>query len=121
MHWKNITRSAKQKGDRSSRGGTGASWGYKLKRGDNEIKTPELYSTQSSVIIYMRKEAEKAWIYEYIYEYACNAGDTVSIIGSGSSPEGGNGNKLQYSCLENFMNTAVWQARSMKPQRVLHD
>ena len=80
--------------------------GYKLKRGDNGIKNPEFYSTPSSVIIYMRKEAEKAWT----YEYACNAGDTGSITGSGRSPEGGNGNPLQYCCLENFMNTGVWQA-----------
>ena len=35
-----------------------------------------------------------------------NAGDTgdkVSIPGSGRSPGVGNGNLLQYSCLENFM------------------
>ena len=30
-----------------------------------------------------------------------NAGDVGSIPGSGRSPEGGNGNPLQYSCLEN--------------------
>ena len=36
----------------------------------------------------------------------CNAGDTgdaVSIPGSGRSPGVGNGNPLQYSCLENSM------------------
>ena len=35
---------------------------------------------------------------------ACNAGDSGdlgSIPGSGRSPGGGNGNPLQYSCLEN--------------------
>ena len=32
-----------------------------------------------------------------------NAGDTGSIPGSGRSPGGGNGNLLQYSCLENPM------------------
>ena len=36
-------------------------------------------------------------------ESACNAGDLVSIPGSGRSPGQGNGNPLQYSCLENFM------------------
>ena len=30
-----------------------------------------------------------------------NAGDAGSIPGSGRSPGGGNGNPLQYSCLEN--------------------
>ena len=39
-------------------------------------------------------------------ESACSsgaAGDTGSIRGSGRSPGGGNGNLLQYSCLENPM------------------
>ena len=31
-----------------------------------------------------------------------------SILGSGRSPEEGNGNPLQYSCLENSMNRGVW-------------
>ena len=34
-------------------------------------------------------------------ESACNAGDVGSISGSGRSPGGRNGNRLQYSCLEN--------------------
>ena len=34
-------------------------------------------------------------------ESACNAGDPVSIPESGRSPGEGNGNPLQYSCLEN--------------------
>ena len=34
-------------------------------------------------------------------ESACSAGDTGSIPGSGRSPRDGNGNLLQYSCLEN--------------------
>ena len=34
-------------------------------------------------------------------EFATSAGDLGSIPGSGSSPEGGYGNPLQYSCLEN--------------------
>ena len=32
-----------------------------------------------------------------------NAVDSGSIPGSGRSPEEGNGNSLQYSCLENIM------------------
>ena len=42
-------------------------------------------------------------------ESACNA-ETGSIPGSGRSPRGGNGNTLQYSCLENLMNRGAWQA-----------
>ena len=34
---------------------------------------------------------------------ACSAGDPGSIPESGRSPEEGNGNPLQYSCLENPM------------------
>ena len=37
------------------------------------------------------------------------AGDAGSIPGSGRSPGEGNGNPLQYSCLENPMDRA-WQA-----------
>ena len=38
---------------------------------------------------------------------ACNAGDLGSIPGLGSSPGEGNGNPLQYSCLENPMDRGV--------------
>ena len=36
-----------------------------------------------------------------VKESSCNAGDLGSIPGSGRSPGEGNGNPLQYSCLEN--------------------
>ena len=39
---------------------------------------------------------------------ACNAGDLGSIPGSGRSPGEGNGNPLQYSCLENSMDREAW-------------
>ena len=37
-------------------------------------------------------------------------GDPGSIPGLGRSPGGGNGNPLQYSCLENPMDGGAWQA-----------
>ena len=40
----------------------------------------------------------------------CNVGDPSSIPGSGRSPREGNGNPLQYSCLENSMGRGAWQA-----------
>ena len=40
---------------------------------------------------------------------ACNAGDSGSIPGLGRSPGEGNGNQLQYSCLENPMDRGAWQ------------
>ena len=42
--------------------------------------------------------------------YACNAGDLGSIPGSGRFPEEGNGNPLQYSCLENTIDVGTWWA-----------
>ena len=36
--------------------------------------------------------------------------DASSIPGSRRSPEGGHGNPLQYSCLENPMDRGAWQA-----------
>ena len=44
-------------------------------------------------------------------ESTCNAGDagdTGSIPGLGRAPGGGHGNPLQYSCLENPMDTGAW-------------
>ena len=41
---------------------------------------------------------------------ACNAGDPGSIPGWGRSPGEGNGNPLQYSCLENPTDGEAWQA-----------
>ena len=43
-------------------------------------------------------------------ESACNAGDSGLIPGSGRSPGEGNGNPLQYSCLENSMDRGAWGA-----------
>ena len=39
-----------------------------------------------------------------------NEGDTGSIPGSGRSPGGGNGNPLQYSCLDNPKDRGAWWA-----------
>ena len=39
-----------------------------------------------------------------------NAGDMGSIPGLGRSPEEGNGDPLQYSCLVNSMDRGTWQA-----------
>ena len=58
---------------------------------------------------------------------ACNAGDLGLIPGSGRSLGEGNGNPLQYSCLENPMDSrASWTAepgglQSTGLQRVGHD
>ena len=41
-------------------------------------------------------------------EFACSSGDLGSIPGLGRSPGEGNGNPLQYPCLENLMNRGAW-------------
>ena len=41
-------------------------------------------------------------------ESACNAGDLSSVPESGRSPGEGNGNPLQYSCLENPIARGAW-------------
>ena len=41
-------------------------------------------------------------------ESTCNAEDTGSISGSGSSPAEGKGNPLQFSCLENPIERGAW-------------
>ena len=51
---------------------------------------------------------------------AYNAGDPGSIPGSGRSPGEGNGNPLQYPCLENSMDEGTWQA-IVNGVRIGHD
>ena len=43
-------------------------------------------------------------------ESTCSAGDPGSIPGLGRSPGEGNGNLLQYPCLENLMDRGAWWA-----------
>ena len=53
-----------------------------------------------------------------------NAGDTGDmglIPGSGRSPGEGNGNPLQYSCLENSMDKETGGLQSRVPQRITQD
>ena len=53
---------------------------------------------------------------------AHNAGDLSSIPGSGRSPGEGNGNPLQYSCLENPVDEeSGGHGESTGLQRVRHD
>ena len=54
-------------------------------------------------------------------ESACNAGDLDVIPGLGGSPGEGNGNPLQYPCLENLMDRGAWWATVYGVTRVGHD
>ena len=46
-------------------------------------------------------------------ESACKVGDLGLIPGSGRSPGEGNGNPLQYSCLENSVDRGAGRLQSM--------
>ena len=52
---------------------------------------------------------------------AGDVGDKGWIPGSGRFPGGGNGNPLQYSCLENPMDREAWQATIHGITKVGHD
>ena len=57
-------------------------------------------------------------------ESACNAGVSGLILGLGRSPGEGNGNPLQYFCLENPMDRGAWRATVhgvIKSQTQLND
>ena len=54
-------------------------------------------------------------------ECACSAEDPGLFPGSGRSPGEGNGNQLQYSCLENPMDRGFWQATVHGVARVRHN
>ena len=54
-------------------------------------------------------------------ESACNAGDLGSISGLGGLLGEGNGNSLQYSCLENPMDRGACQATVHRVPRVRHN
>ena len=69
------------------------------------VKFPE-----ASLLAQMVESPERASLVAQMVESACNAGDLGSIPGSGRSPGEGNGNPLQYSCLENPMDRRAWWA-----------
>ena len=52
---------------------------------------------------------------------AGTSGDESSILESESSPGGGHGNMLQYSCLENPMGREPGGLHSIVSQRVRHN
>ena len=54
-------------------------------------------------------------------ESACSAGDPGSIPGLGRSPGEGNGNPLQYACLENPMGRGAWWSTVHGVTRLRHN
>ena len=67
---------------------------------------------------------ELNWGGSVVKNLPANAGDTGLILGSGRPPGGGNGNPLQYSCLENPMGRVAWRTTVhgvVKSQRRMKD
>ena len=67
------------------------------------------FSSQSGPRRYLREDMGFPGVSEG-KDSACSAGDLGSIPGSGRCPGEGNGNPLQYSCLENSMDRGAWRA-----------
>ena len=64
------------------------------------------------------------WASQVVKNSPANAGDIRdrgSIPGSGRSPEGGHGNLLQHSSLENLLDREPGGLQSIGSQRVGHD
>ena len=84
------------------------------------VNSPLLQNPKNTLLVRILSKKKKKRILSFIplgfpggsvgKESACNAGDPVSISGLGRSPGEGNGNPLQYSCLENLMDRGAGQA-----------
>ena len=70
-----------------------------------EIRLVPKFSESSCFVIYSRRRRLPWW--HSGKDPPANAGDGRVV---GRSPGGGNGNPLQYSCLENLMDRGDWQA-----------
>ena len=88
---------------------------------DSPLGNPELSCTGSGAVSHdnnqQNKVTSKALVWlprrcsgEEPTVSAGNARDVGSIPGSGRSPGVGDGNILQYSCLENSMDRRAWKA-----------
>ena len=68
----------------------------------------------SNIPLYIYSTLPSIWaslVAQLAKNLPANAGDAGSIPGLGRPPGEGNGNPLQYSCLENSMDRGAWQAR----------
>ena len=80
------------------------------------VSLPNQLSCQTEVVVIYNETVESVdWtrVVLAVKSLPASVGDArevSSIPGSGRSPEDGNGNPLQYSCLENFMDRGAWWA-----------
>ena len=81
----------------------------------------KLIRRNQAPLVAANSENRAALTAQLVKEFAYNAGDLGSIPGSGRSPGEGNGNPLQYSCLENSMDREAWWATVHGIAGVGHD
>ena len=91
------------------------------------ILSPEYFNYKDNVLLEYEQQGRKESLLsknmkiDYLQTFSfpggtvvknmpANAGDMGSILGWGRSPGEGNGNPLQYSCLENPMDRGAWRA-----------
>ena len=96
------------------------------RRHSNTVLTQSLWGLWVLVCIYIQNylESEVCPGGSEVKASACNVGDLGLIPGSRRSPGEGNGNPLQYSCLENPMDGEDWRStvhRVAKSQTQLRD
>ena len=101
-------------------------YGGKVAEYELGLATSQLWSFVSPLgLIFLIHKMDIAVIVPTLQDYgkqsACSAGDPGLILGSGRSPGEGNGNPLQYSYLENAMDTGAWQATVRGVTRVGHN
>ena len=82
--------------------------------GGKELETTEQLSLSLCIILVLLcfilvKLALGGFLVAQVKAPVCNVGDPSSIPGSGRSPREGNGNPLQYSCLENSTDGGAWK------------
>ena len=75
------------------------------------LVTKNIICFSMSFLVYLLLWA--SYVVQLVKNVLANIGDgrdTSLIPGSGRSPGGGNGNPLQYSCLDNSMDRGAWRA-----------
>ena len=85
-------------------------WYSQMFKNQSRNRKAEFLHMKSKGIMFLISEEPGGSVVKNLPANAGGVGDPGSIPGLGRSPGGGNGNLLQYSCLENPMDRGAWQA-----------
>ena len=97
-------------GDRGSIHGTAGALLLKVRLGRWEDRVMRILNTTPRINSFGGPLVSLGFGGTVVKNPPASAGDAGLIPGSGRSPGGGNGNLLQYSCLENSMDRGAWWA-----------